>query len=138
MKAKIPETITIKPAGIRVLVLPDAFEDGNDDSGEEIKTAGGIIIAKESEYAKDRERERVGQQFGTLVAIGPLAWQDYDNFRDRTNGWHRWAAVGDRVSFARYAGKRITDPETSVEYVVMNDNDINAIIESEKENVDGR
>jgi len=138
MRATLPSTLTIEPAGIRVLVLPDTFEDGNEETDTELKTKGGIIIAKESDYAKDRERERVGQVFGTVAAIGPLAWQDYDRFASREGGWTQWAKVGDRVSYARYSGDRITDPETGVEFIVMNDNDINAVIHSDKENIDGR
>jgi len=131
----MPDACSIEPAGVRVLVLPDPYEDGNEDTGDEIKTKSGLYIPKNSEFAKDRERERVGQRFGLLVAIGTLAWQDYDNFRANGN-WHRWANPGDRVSFARYAGDRIVDPETGIELLVMNDNDINAIIHSRKDNVD--
>jgi co-chaperonin GroES (HSP10) len=136
MIATLPTKCSIEPAGIRILVLPDPYDDGNTETGDEIVTGGGIVIPKESEFGKDRERERVGQRFGVLTAVGPLAWQDYDRFASK-EGWRKWAHVGDRVSFARYAGDRVVDPETGIEFLVMNDNDINAIIHSEKGNVDG-
>lgn len=137
VKAQLPEKLSIEPVGIRVLVLPDPLDDSVEDDDDALVTEGGIHIPKQTEYAKDRERERAGQSFGTVAAVGELAWQDYDRFASAERGWHQWAKVGDRVSFARYAGKFIVDPETGVEYVVLNDNDINAKIHSEKENVDG-
>ena len=135
MRQTLPDIVTIEPVGIRVLVLPDLIQDDVQETEDELTTAGGIVVPKKTEYAKDRERERVGQMFGTLVSAGPLAWQDYDRFAT-INGWNKWAKAGDRVSYARYAGKFVTDPETGVEFIVMNDNDINAIIHSNKENKD--
>lgn len=134
--AILPEACSIEPAGVRVLILPDTYDDGGEESETEIKTKGGLYVPKDSEYAKERTRDRLGQMFGVLVAVGPLAWQDYDNFGSRENGWTKWAKIGDRVAFARYAGDRVVDPENGIEFLVMNDNDINAIIHSKKENVD--
>lgn len=94
---------TIEPCGYRVLVEPD--------SGEKV-SEGGIVIP---------ETSRMEQDVGTLVAVGPLAWSDQG---DGTP----WAEIGDRVMFAKYGGKFVTDPETHREYKILNDEDINAVI----------
>lgn len=134
-KAKMPDTISIEPVGIRVLVLPDPLDDDIQENGDELITEGGLAIPKQTEYAKDRMRERAKQSFGTLVAYGRLAWQDYDRFATKEEHV-LWAKPGDRVSYAPHAGHFVIDPETGIEYVVMNDNDINSIIHSDKGNLD--
>lgn len=96
--------INIEPAGYRVLVEPD---------GGEKTTDSGIVIP---------ETSRMEQDTGTLVAKGDLAWADHPG-RD-------WAAIGDRVMFAKYGGKFVTDPATHKEYKLMNDEDISCVIKS--------
>lgn len=95
--------LSIEPCGYRIIVEPD--------SGER-QSEGGIVIP---------ETSRMEQDTGTLVAVGPLAWRDHG---DGTP----WAQVGDRVMFAKYGGKFVTDPETHKEYKVLNDEDLNAVI----------
>lgn len=97
--------ISIEPVGFNVLVEPD--------SGERV-SEGGIVLPGTS---------RMEQDTGVLVAVGPLAWSDFEG--------PPWAEVGDRVMFARYGGKFVTDPETGREYKLMNDKDLNAILHSD-------
>ena len=101
--------MNIEPVGYRVLIEPE--------SGEK-KTDSGLIIPP---------RERIEQEIGTIVAIGPLAWADHANGEN-------WAEVGDRVLYAKYGGKMVTDPETGVDYRCVNDEDIVCRIHS-KSNV---
>lgn len=104
----------IKPCGFRVVVRPDALVE---------KTASGIVVAYEN---KDREQAAV--QCGELVFIGPTAWKDY--------GDAPWARAGDRVTFSRYAGRFIEDPDDpDTRYVLLNDEDILAVL-TKKETVD--
>lgn len=98
---------SIKPTGYRVLIEPE--------SGEKT-TESGIVIP---------QRERIEQETGTIVAIGPLAWNDHGSGQN-------WAEVGDRVLYAKYGGKMVKDPDTAIEYRIVNDEDVVAIINSEK------
>lgn len=97
----------ITPAGHRVLVKVEEAEK---------VTKGGIVIP---DHLQDRNTE--ASTIGTIVAVGPTAWQAFD---DGTP----WAQVGDRVAFAQYGGKKITDPETDETYRILNDEDIIAVV----------
>jgi len=92
----------IIPTGGHLLVMPDKVEE---------MTAGGIYIPKTSQ-----DKEQMAATVGTLVAVGSGAWADIDDGSP-------WAAVGDKVSYARYAGVSMVgqDKET---YVLINDNDV--------------
>lgn len=96
----------IKPCGYYLVVKPDQVET----------TKNGIVIMTSSEEKKESR----AQVLGTIKAIGPDAWKEY--------GKEPWAKVGDRVAYSKYGGKFLTDPETKEEFVVLNDNDIVAII----------
>lgn len=97
----------IQPAGHRVLVKVEEAEK---------VTKGGIIIA---DTIVDRNTE--ASTIGTVVAVGPTAWQAFDD-------GIAWAKVGDKVAFAQYGGKKITDPETEETYRILNDEDILAVL----------
>lgn len=92
----------IVPTGGHLLVLPDKVEE---------MTKGGIILPQET-----RDKEQNAATVGTLVAVGFGAWTDLDDGKP-------WAEVGDKVSYARYAGVSMVgqDKET---YVLINDNDV--------------
>lgn len=94
----------IKPLLHRVVVLPDPVET---------KTASGIVLAL------NEKREQAAAEMGTVVSVGPTVFRDY-------GGSETDLSVGDRVAFAKYAGKRITDSD--VEYLILNDDDIICLI----------
>jgi len=115
----------IIPAGFRLLVRPDDWDNELKNKEEDgYTTDGGIFIPEESETVKEIQRERAGQELGTLVAVGPTAWRAYDD-------GHPWAKVGDRVAYAKHGGSFIVDPATEIEYILLNDNDIKAVITKE-------
>ena len=99
----------IKPCGYYLVVKPDPVED----------TINGIVVSLES----SKEKEKRAQVLGTIVSIGPDAWKDYGN--------EPWAEVGDRVAFSKYGGKFLTDPANGEELVVLNDNDVVAVLTEE-------
>ena len=84
----------IKPVGFYVLVEDVKIEE---------KTAGGIIMPPS---AKDKEQE--GVDFGTILAFGPLCFAGYTKaggvYCDGPEDWG--VAVGDKVEFRRYEGKK--------------------------------
>lgn len=111
--------LKLRAVGHRVLVKPDPVEK---------KSAGGLYLAV------DEKRERAASQKGTIVQVGPMAWKN-EVYGYGIEGWEPWCKPGDRVFFARYAGKFIRanedDPYSEEVYVVLNDEDIQAVIEGE-------
>ncbi len=93
------------PTGYRVLIKPDPLEETFGDSD--------IIVVH-----TDERLARAATVTGELVAVGKTAWADSSE---------PWCRVGDKVIYAKYAGKQIVDPDTGEEYLVVNDEDILAI-----------
>lgn len=79
----------------------------------------GIIIPEH----EDNKRAQAGVDKGTVVAIGPTAYRDFNVDVP--------IKVGDTVAFARFSGKVIVDPETEEEFVALNDEDIVAVLTGE-------
>ncbi len=100
----------IRPCGHRILVKPDEISE----------IRGGVILVPPSV----REREQYAQTFGEIVAIGPTAWKGFDEGKP-------WAKVGDRVSYAKYGGYLMEDPETKQQFRILNDEDIVSVITGE-------
>lgn len=108
----------IVPAGHRLLVLPDEVQT---------KTSSGLHLPV------DEKRQKLLGQYGEIIAIGPdcwLAFRKIDGNGKEVMG-QPWAEVGDRVMFKQHAGKHVLDPndmEADSKYVLMDDNDIIAVI----------
>ena len=98
-----------RPAGFTVLIKPDY----------EKKTASGIIIAQ-------NDRQGVAAvDTGVIVKIGPTAWKAYDNGLP-------WAKVGDRVGYAKHAGRIVENPDDPDDkYVLVSDGDIRLVMEED-------
>lgn len=101
----------LRPTGHRVMVKVDIVEE---------TTKGGIIIS-----AKITDREQFAQVKGTLVAVGPTAWNDSTYSTP-------WAEVGNRVMFAKHAGGGDIKIGEDI-FRIINDEDITAVIEEEEE-----
>ena len=110
--------VELRAVGHRVIVRPDPIET---------KTSGGIILKV------DEKREAAASQKGTVVMVGPMAWKN-EVYGFGLEGWEPWCKAGDRVFFAKYAGKfiRTSDNPSDQDWVVvLNDEDIQAVIEKE-------
>lgn len=92
----------MQPVAWRVLVKPDDIEE---------KSEGGIVLAV------DKKLEKGARITGVIVGIGEDV---YPNSILPKAGLH----VGDRVYYAKYAGKTVLDNETGEELVILNDEDI--------------
>lgn len=106
----------VKAVGHRVIVRQDPVET---------KTKSGIVLHV------DEKRERAAAQKGTVIDVGPMAWQNEMIFGKNSQPWCK---TGDRVFFARYAGKqlnRAADGEEEDFITVLNDEDIQALITEE-------
>lgn len=110
----------IKPLLHRVLIKPDTL-----DSDPVFKAAKRAGLALPEHESIKLEENRI--DYGEVMDIGATAFKAYMN----EGGLKEVPVkVGDRVSFAKYAGKVLMDGETK--YIVLNDEDIVAIIGDNK------
>ena len=89
---------------------------------EEI-SEGGIVISSEKKLRK------AAVETGVVISVGHSCWRSFQY--DET--FVPWCKVGDYISFARYAGKVITDPTTKENFTIINDEDVVSIIETKEE-----
>ena len=94
-----------------VLVKLDDATD-TDDVYRRAKAAG-------IELSLDK-REAKGVEYGTVVQVGPTAFNDYGRSPEILS-------KGDRVSITKYSGKEVVDTDNT-KYVVVNDSDVICII----------
>jgi len=107
----------VKVCGHRVLLK--AHFDSNEITEGALK---GFIMEGQDAYS----RAKAATVVGIVAAVGPMAWRAYDG--DDAN-WAPWAEEGDKVYFAKYAGKFITIEDE--DYLIVNDSDIQAVIVEE-------
>lgn len=96
--------MSLKAISFRVILKVKEVEE---------KTASGIVLAV------DKKLERQAYTEGTIIDIGPDAWAAFKPSQPFAG-----LNIGDRVFYAKYAGKWIQDPETKEEFLVVNDEDI--------------
>jgi chaperonin GroES len=104
----------IHPAGHRVLVIQDKLEAH--DAVFAKASRQGIILPGEL-------KEAAAVDTGVVQALGPTAFKDF--------GGEPWCNVGQRIAFAKYAGKTLKDGETT--YIILNDEDVVAVIGDKNE-----
>lgn len=99
----------IEPVGFRVLIKPDDVEE---------KTESGIVLAL------DEKLERGATVTGEVVSVGPEAFRSFNKAAGFTQ-YVPWVKSGDRIYYARYAGKWVNDPDTpDVKYLMISDEDV--------------
>ena len=96
----------IEPCGHKLVVKPEEVEE---------MTKGGIIIPGS---VKDTEQRSVTK--GVVVSVGPQCWKEFSDGKP-------WAAVGDKIVFAKYGGLLVVDDEDEQEYRILNDEDVVAV-----------
>lgn len=104
----------ITPLLHHVLVKPEQFAEVNKDM-KRLRDIG--LVAPEME---DMKRAQAGVDTGIVVSLGSTAYRDYNVEAP--------IKVGDRVNYARFSGKLISDPGSNDEYICLNDSDILCII----------
>jgi co-chaperonin GroES (HSP10) len=106
----------------RVLLKRDVPEDTNAvKTKKEMERLG--LTAPQSileEIDKQALRENASMDKGIVVKVGETAFKDY--------GIVCPIKEGDYVSFAKFGGKEVIDPATGETFVVVNDEDIVAIL----------
>lgn len=88
------------------------------------KTDSGIEIA----YGERESRHLASVTQGVVLSIGPDAFKDWGYAQDGP------VKVGDKVQFAKYAPAPVADPDdpANARLVVINDEDVIAIIKSKE------
>jgi co-chaperonin GroES (HSP10) len=81
------------------------------------------------DVGNDFKREKAATDMGTVLEVGPTAWNAFDKWKpngDLNPEWKPWAVPGDTVVFAKYGGKFVeVDGE---EYVLINDEDVQCVV----------
>ena len=115
----------IQALGHRVLVKM-ARTDELDPAFKSAKAAG-IVFANH----EDSRRRDGGTDRGWVVQVGPDAFKAFyrSSNGDSMNGFKPWVKEGDYIAFAKYGGMVISQPDTDYRYVVMNDEDVVALLE---------
>tara|TARA_R110000868_G_scaffold75542_3_gene217807 strand:- start:3717 stop:4031 length:315 start_codon:yes stop_codon:yes gene_type:complete len=85
-------------------------------------TSSGIILSTTGQ----REREQMSNTTGVVIAMGTTAYDDVTT---------PWCKVGDKIAFAKYAGL-LYKGKDGVQYRVVNDGDITAVLDEDVELVD--
>lgn len=105
--------MNLKVCGHRVLIDPNYKSDTTD---------AGIYVGHSDTF----QREKGAVQIGIIVDIGPNAWLDF-------KPGDPWAEVGDKVYFAKYAGKEV-EAGNEKKYIIVNDEDVQCKIIEDEEN----
>lgn len=109
--------MAIKPILHRILVLPDKLEDKDKAFAAASRIEGFKI------YGAEKDREQAAIDTGEVIDMGATAFLDFKTESP--------IQKGDSVVYARYGGKKVTDPVTNVDYVLLNDEDVIAILTKE-------
>lgn len=99
----------VKPCGYRLVVKQDHIDEKDDTYKR--AAALGLQIA-----GTEKDREQMGIDTGIVLEIGPECWEGKDP----------WCQIGDRVVFAKYAGKVVGKDENKV--IILNDEDVVGVI----------
>lgn len=70
----------LKPLADRVLVV--MYERTNQGEDKEVRTQGGIILAKSQSRTSAAEQDKYQGRLGLVMAVGPLAFK-----KDETHDW---------------------------------------------------
>lgn len=113
----------------RILVERDVPADT--DAVKTQKEVERLGLAMPTSYKEELEkkalRENASMDKGVVVQIGETAFKDY--------GVECPIKVGDYICYAKFGGKDVIDPETEKTFVVINDEDLVAILTKETVNV---
>lgn len=105
----------IKVVGYKVLLKMESLAE-RDETFKRLEKAGLAIPEHE-----DVKRRDAGVDRGVVVGVGEDAYTEVKA---------PWCKVGDTVAFAKYSGKLIEDPETKEKFIVINDDDVVAVLRS--------
>ena len=103
----------IVPKGHRILVEIPEIEE---------RTAGGLIKPKTTQ-----DNEKYCSYIARVISKGPTAGNCFKD-GDPENVGLDDVDNGDEIVFCKYAGVDVEDPDTGIEYRIINDEDVLAVI----------
>ena len=119
--------------GHKILIQPDLVEGAEQLKGSEdtleLKSASGIVISTGEQAETDIKTNQNKVDMGVIVSIGPDAWKAFG--KDFTG--KPWAVEGDKVIYARFGGIIVENPVDGQDYILINDEDVNIVIETDVE-----
>ena len=104
----------IKVVGCRILIKPFKLQE-HDKVFDSAKKAG-IILTDFSE-----RKEQINVDKGTVLQIGAKCHEDYVQDLE----------VGNTIAYAKFGGKFITEPGSDEVFLIINDEDVIAIIKED-------
>ena len=102
--------LPLSAVGHRIIVLVDELGE----EGSKSQKLGSVITTHSTD---DFEREMEFQEKGTVVDIGPAAY-------NMPHHGDAWVAIGDHILYKKYDGKKYRDEETDKLYRIINDEDV--------------
>lgn len=102
----------IKVPGHRVMIKPKELKK---------ETESGIIL----EFGENEKLEKAGMTRGTVEQVGPDAWKTMYISEYKPEPWCK---VGDEIIHAKWVGFNVVDEDTGIEYRIINDEDVIAVI----------
>jgi len=119
--------------GHKVLIKADQVEGADklkDKSQDmEVISEGGIVLSTGDQAEVDIKTDQNKVDTGIIVSIGPDAWKAFGlNFTGTP-----WAKMGDKVAYARFGGIIVTNPIDGEDYILISDEDINIVLETDVE-----
>jgi co-chaperonin GroES (HSP10) len=117
----------LKPLNWKIFIEPTPDGEGMDLP----ETLASIGLTIRRGMSEDEIRRSVASDdVGTVVALGPLCWQRQDLQGNKPpQDWEPWCKVGDKVIYGKHAGKLKQDPASGKWFMLVNDEDIQAVIE---------
>lgn len=114
----------IRVCGHRVLVKMEKLEEA-DPVYKKMSQLGFARADNEDTARKEASLDR-----GTVVQVGAEAFKAfYLSTNSTLEGFVPWCKEGDFIAFAKYSGKLVEDPVTFDKYMVINDEDVVAVLE---------
>lgn len=111
----------ILPVGHRILVRPEKLEERDHTYAR--AAAAGIALPD----SDDKRRREAGSDRGVVLSVGPNAFREF-NLASGVNHY-QWCKPGDRVLYAKLAGKWTENPNNPDEaWIILNDEDIVGIV----------
>lgn len=108
--------MAVIPTGHRVMIKMQELEEV-----DEVFAAAKKMGIAVPEMTKRKEETIIDT--GTVVKIGVTAFKDF--------GGDPWCSEGDLIAYARHSGKRVKDPFTEEEFLILNDEDIVAVFKKD-------
>ena len=126
-----------KPVAHRLIVVPITLEEEVSIQELAPELAAKNFVVRSGMEHKDSKYMKESLDRGKVVEIGWMCWKhsDYGYINwlpesvNRWLGWKPWCQIGDRVLFGKHAGKLEIDPVTEEEFMILNDEDIQVILE---------